>query len=497
MSDSIVLDKNLTALPRKVYIILLVLFFTMTGLQMPFFYAQFPSNKKLLDTSFAAKATTSTTSLKDTGSSHTTPKKITGRIMQNLPHYGSLSDGNKTYYRCSVNDRLRLGKRSWGGPTGKRYPLPVGLNDSGVLDFSVRLRTSLKILVVGNSLSGQNSDALEEAFCYPHNVNFSLPPFFDLNANTTMLNNTNNNNNNNNNWAASSSCRSISLLREDTRAARKENPTHVVRLPDGGLLAHWGSFKMLKRGQDGWSPESVSRELLRNGSSLLLHDSSMDVMVFHMPSGHIQIEDVTEAALAEIVAVASELFECSAVIFVNFAWYSSGALDDERKILLEQRNEVVRTFARDYAKTENSTTSVRDVEFLDFATYSKFLIEANGAGLGIPPNKTYSLRLAESRFKHVVAFACGEISLPVGKFCRPNMFSADRMHWCPETVHGRLTAGQACILGCIYNNRRDNDGDFQEMLEQRQKVRQCSERCNAQFMSLDPIRFNEESYVDL
>jgi hypothetical protein len=78
------------------------------------------------------------------------------------------------------------------------------LNDSGALDFSVWLRTSLKILVVGNSLSGQNSDALEEAFCYPHNVNFSLPPFFDLSANTTMLNNTNINiNNNNNNWVAS------------------------------------------------------------------------------------------------------------------------------------------------------------------------------------------------------------------------------------------------------------------------------------------------------
>jgi hypothetical protein len=32
----------------------------------------------------------------------------------------------------------------------------------------------------------------------------------------------------------------------------------------------------------------------------------MDVMVFHMPSGHIQIEVVTEAALAEIVTVASK-----------------------------------------------------------------------------------------------------------------------------------------------------------------------------------------------
>ena len=63
---------------------------------------------------------------------------------------------------------------------------------------------------------------------------------------------------------------------------------------------------MHKRGQDGWSPKSVSHELLWNGSSSLLHDSSMDVMVFHMPSGHIQIEVVTEAALAEIVTVASK-----------------------------------------------------------------------------------------------------------------------------------------------------------------------------------------------
>lgn len=275
----------------------------------------------------------------------------------------------------------------------------------------------------------------------------------------------------------------------------------MVGLPDGGLLAHWGSMYMLTRDQDEWSSEGDSVQRLRNASSFLLGQmngrknstTTMDVLVFHFPSGHISSEEITEAALTEIVALASELFGCSTVLFITMAWHCN-VVDDNIRTVMEERNELVRTFARNYSTTENSTMSVRDVEFLDFARYSKLLIETNGASLGISSNETYSLRLT-SKWKHVIAQACGQHIPWKGnsRVCRPNMFSVDGMHWCQETVHGRITAGQACILGCIYNGR---DGDAGRK-EQRVRVRTCSEQCNLKFMSLDPIRFNENKFVDI
>ena len=106
-------------------------------------------------------------------------KRITGRIMEGLPYYGIVTDGSATHFKCNLQELLETPMiRKWGGPVGMRQPLPSRMNETGVLlNYSVRLRTSLKILVIGNSLSGQNSDVLEEAFCYPHTDNASAPRF--------------------------------------------------------------------------------------------------------------------------------------------------------------------------------------------------------------------------------------------------------------------------------------------------------------------------------
>ena len=346
--------------------------------------------------------------------------------------------------------------------------------------------------MIGNSLSGQNSDVLEEAFCYPHTDNASLP--LDLNTGTSI----------NETKHLARPCQVVPFLQVDaTRTERRTLLRQVVGLPDGGLLAHWGSMAMLKRDQDEWSSEGDPVQRLRNASSFLLGQMNewknfttlmMDVLVFQFPSGHIRLEEITEAALTEIVALASEIFGCSTVLFITVAWHSN-IVDDNNRTVMEERNELVRTFARNYATTENSPLSVRDVEFLDFAKYSNLLIEANGLTLGISSNETYSMRLT-GRWKNVIAQSCGEQIPLANQFtCNPNMFSVDGTHWCQETVHGRITAGQACILGCIYNKRHD-DVDFGRK-EQRVRVRTCSEQCNLMFMSLDPIRFNENKFVDI
>ena len=66
-----------------------------------------------------------------------------------------------------------------------------------------------------------------------------------------------------------------------------------------------------------------------------------------------------------------------------------------------------------------------------------------------------------------------------------NAFALDGMHWCSETLNGRLNAGIAYfLLGCLLN-------DAEEMAEDcgNQPFLDCCETtCNEQFMSLDLVK---------
>jgi hypothetical protein len=53
------------------------------------------------------------------------------------------------------------------------------------------------------------------------------------------------------------------------------------------------------------------------------------------------------------------------------------------------------------------------------------------------------------------------------------------MHWYMGTIGGRLNAGASCLLACAYNNATvDGPTD---------NIRQCENRCNLEFMSLEPV----------
>ena len=67
--------------------------------------------------------------------------------------------------------------------------------------------------------------------------------------------------------------------------------------------------------------------------------------------------------------------------------------------------------------------------------------------------------------------------------CVRNMISNDGMHWCMETIGGRLNAGIACLLGCIYNpvDKSDTSSSTAEDIEL------CAQSCNDKYMSLTPL----------
>jgi hypothetical protein len=425
-------------------------------------------------------------------------KRMWCRIEQHLPYFGILADGTKPYYQCAPGSSAKNQMvRKWGGPNGKRLPLPPVLSSSGVLDFHVKLQTSLKILVVGNSLSQQNFYALQEAFCYPHHHN------------DTTINNNNTNNNTNNNIIASQPCRTFQFTQAGDKFGKNAKLSEVVHVPGGGFIAHWGTKEMIqvdKQNLTEWRQGSSALQLLRNAS--LTQSTNMDILIFHIPCGHIQLKDVTEESLSKIVSLAHGLFHCSTVIFVNMAWHNGVVSEKVRQ--LEAGNEVIKRFVEGYLPRHDGT-SVQHVELLDFASLTQSIIEANGASLGMTLKETYELRLADSRFKGLVAQNCGEIPNQ-NKTCKPNMFAADGIHWCPETIHGRVSASLACILGCIHNSNAQNGADhslnsgiaggIQETIVEgdhlaESKRKSCSDQCNSRFMNLDPVSFNVEGYEDL
>ena len=63
--------------------------------------------------------------------------------------------------------------------------------------------------------------------------------------------------------------------------------------------------------------------------------------------------------------------------------------------------------------------------------------------------------------------------------CFFNKISRDGMHWCIETLGARYSASIACLLGCIYNNGKEQQNGME--------VRKCEQECNDQFMSLVPV----------
>jgi hypothetical protein len=86
--------------------------------------------------------------------------------------------------------------------------------------------------------------------------------------------------------------------------------------------------------------------------------------------------------------------------------------------------------------------------------------------------------------KQSIAQLCST-RVPVGSStCEGNSISVDGMHWCLETIGGRLFAGTSCLLACAFNNET-KDGSTNSATPT--AIRQCEQRCNDAFMSLKSV----------
>mmetsp|Transcript_16561 Transcript_16561/g.31384 ORF Transcript_16561/g.31384 Transcript_16561/m.31384 type:complete len:537 (+) Transcript_16561:242-1852(+) len=92
---------------------------------------------------------------------------------------------------------------------------------------------------------------------------------------------------------------------------------------------------------------------------------------------------------------------------------------------------------------------------------------------------------SQSLWSKIVSHACGAfVNETYAKEIRncpvKNVFSYDGQHWCMDSIGGRIDAALVCLLDC------SNKYDFHQLDE----LVQCESDCNAKFMSLSPVNWN-------
>ena len=405
------------------------------------------------------------------------------RITYKFRHHGLHQDIFIPNLKCSsvlpANTTLQEG----------RLALPLEMTTPiGVLDFSTELSTSLKILVLGDSVGIQTSQALEEV--------------------------------------VGSKQSSRTLYEVFRRFGNTNEVLHVSSPVRGGgvvagmrlthLLLRAGEFLPVPISQPGgsWTRNNVNRLLnhtyqtglevatlseRKQGSTInqSRHEEvnkistvhAFDVVVMRIPHGWIRLDNVTEAALNEAVELAYELFGASKVIFLTIHT-TNNIFDLKDSFLLDEKNHMVRSFADDYAPVK--IKAVQKVAYYDFGRLADELLEWNARNLGfeVDDNKTYSMdflrtppHLSELRVHFKIPHVCARRVPSNSRDCLRNSITVDGIHPCMSTFAPRMMAGLACIMQCMDRHYTVEDPADSRIL--------CQNHCNDQFATLKPVPLDQ------
>jgi hypothetical protein len=358
----------------------------------------------------------------------------------------SYNESFNPYYQCRVEP-------------GVRQPLYQELQEvEGLFDFTTHITTSLKLLLMGDSVGIQFSQLLEEA--------------------------------------AGASVHNRSVLRYSWGLHEGLHISAPVR--GGGAVAGWRITGMLSRrrentalpnsGGGGWVRSDVE-DLLNytyitsNGTNVTVQ--SFDVFIFRLPMGWIKLDEITTESLTETVEMANELFGVRYVILTTCPFSNNiMAMSDIAK--LNDKNRLLREFATNWKR---GAFGVDQVLLLDFYQLTQALMEWNGRFLKFDTSVTnYSIATLNCcprrGFYYHVAQVCAVPVSHMSGSCERNMFTLDGLHQCMATIGGRFYAGLACLVGCT---QRDALWRFLASNSSDTLLRDCERTCNDCFLSLTPL----------
>lgn len=279
-----------------------------------------------------------------------------------------------------------------------------------------------------------------------------------------------------------------------------------------GMLTRWGENKPLPYAYGGgWTRNDTTalfrHRFFKNASSTITASSythltnigkatknrqgqHFDSVIFRIPHGWLKLKEITKKSMSETVQLARELFGVSSVIFVSMPFVNNVLTMKDIKDL-ERANLDLHTFVNEYnantssllASNGNSTGSgnrVQHVMVLEFGRFTDELMQLNARVMGYDTSNTAVYKnnnRMSNKWNNSIPFVCGQRPAPNNNTaCRRNLLTFDGIHWCMETLSGRVTAGIACLLGCAHNNDHETIN--------KNGSSDCERRCNDEFMSL-------------
>lgn len=379
-----------------------------------------------------------------------------------------------------------------------------------VLDFTTTITTNLKILNVGDSISIQMAQALDEMMGAP-----------ELN--------------------------SRQLLWESWPGG--DGGTLVAPTRGGGINGAWRLTGLLSQERQGLHQMSATRDrhaqglgggaggwnyhrvypFLRhvyqyNGENIKVE--RIDAVIFRVQHGWMDISEITRERIIEAAEMAKKVLDVSTIIFITVPFTNNvntiEIMEGVRKI-----NDMIWDVARTW-HTTRKTQEHHDTTILvmDYATFSQHLIWTNARYMGYnvtapllhhgdydkqqeifaTEGPTFLLeRLNTKVWPPSIPQVCSKqpTKASEGMYCDRNYLFADGIHFCTETLSARIGASVACLLGCVFNRRDDDvaaqggvvetNDDGKEAPENREvQIRDCERQCNEQFMSVMGVR---ESWV--
>jgi hypothetical protein len=361
------------------------------------------------------------------------------------------------HYRCRIVE---------GPKIRARRGLPAEMNNTmGVLDFTTSVTTDLKILFMGDSISMQNSQGFEGAAGALHS---HRAVFRHIGGGLESL----------------------------TVSAPVRGGGVVAGWRLTGLLSRRGENKPLPKASGGGWVRTDVHNLTGYTYNATTNDQgegeseeskvvgSFDAMVIRIPHGWMTLDQISEKALNETVHLAHELFNVSSIVFMSLPFVNNvNTMEDLR--LLNETNTLIRNFVRKWDKSKDAGSGVKHLLLLEFGDFVDSLMEWNARLMGFDTSvANYTMEQLREKNKPSIAQLCST-RVPVGsKTCEWNSISHDGMHWCMDTIGGRVFAGTSCLLACAFNNEtRDRSTTSSTTTA----IRQCEQRCNEDYMSLKPV----------
>ncbi len=420
------------------------------------------------------------------------------KIIQNLEFNNTFD-----YYKCDEIERNNTSSL---------------FSQHAILDFHAQITTSLKVLIMGDSVAIQYGQAFQEAAGASHNNRKVLRYAWGLHEGIHVAGVRG--------GGAIGGWRITGMFRQEQMNNDKDMPNS----PGGGWMEY--DVRKIKRALAAVSRTQVAeepssfcdiQEATATRRSIPVQPASefedtgvgcpeenFDVVVHEFPFSWMKkpITDwFTYEKIDEAVQLSGQQFGAKVVI-VQTTPVQNNVVDMVSE--LKAVNDAIFNYSSTYDSNlikENNDESGKDVKevvetvlVMDLAKFSYELFTQNAVSLGLMTYDTEAIQEAfgdnsitellnplitrrtkccNQEFPQIIGYTCAEVSSQNSdpEDCIKTRYSRDGMHWCMDEVGGRINAALACLLKCVDQENKSRD------------LRSCEKRCNDQYMSLNPIHF--------